>query len=120
MGVFIKGQPKRKARSLRVLQEKEASIGSNVFAADKENGTQHQFHYLGRSMDGAPEWIWHMYWRDESGKERVLTTRYEIQPNKIVKIQDGQVHRSVDLQEARTLYDAICRYWKFVKADLYS
>lgn len=120
MGIFIRRQPKRKVRNLRVLQEREASIGSNVFAYDKKNGIQHQFHYIGRSAEGVPEWAWHMYWRDNSGKEQVLTTRYEIQPDKIVKIQDGHIHRTVDLQEARTLYDAICRYWKFVKADLYS
>lgn len=120
MGIFIKRQPKKKARSLRILQEREASIGSNIFPVDKENGIEHQFHYLGRNEDGVPEWVWHRYWRDQSGREQVLTTRYEIQSDKIIKIQTGLSHREVDKREAQTLYDAICRYWKFVKADLYS
>ena len=88
----------------RSLIRREAQIGGQLFGPVPK-GRSRQFFCL-----DAHTWVWHEEWRDSQGNRRSLTTRYDVRPDGILKIQDGQHYQSLGNSEARNLIQAIRLY----------
>lgn len=82
----------------------EAQIGGELFGAVPK-GRNRQFFCL-----DATTWIWHESWRDTQGVQRSLTTRYEVRPDGVLKIQDGQPYQRLSTSEARNLFHTAALY----------
>lgn len=94
----------------RELLRLESEIGGELFGPVPK-GHRREFFCLDRHT-----WIWHEEWM-ENGKRRVITTRYEVRPGGVLKIQDGQVYQRLSEPEARNLYWAIDMYGQRVDAE---
>lgn len=93
----------RMAEAERELIRKEAKIGGLLFG-DIPKGHRREFFCLNEHT-----WIWHEEWL-ESGQRKVVTTRYEVRPDVILKSQQGQPFQSVSKAEASNLYLAASQY----------
>lgn len=107
-------EEERDAKRYRELIRKEAEIGGALFGPVKRGGRREFF-----CLDDKT-WIWHEEWTDDQGQPRVVTTRYDIRPNGILKAQDGQPYRYIDREEARRLYKAARMYNHLVNTKLYA
>ena len=104
----------RSARIYRDLMRKEAKIGGQLFGPVKPGGRREFFCLDERT------WIWHEEWIDEkTGRLYVVTTRYDVRSNGILKSQDGQPTRYIDLNGTRNFLSAIRHYNYRVKTELY-
>ena len=107
MGILPKILPRtpeeRSAQIERQLLQMEARIGGELFGPVPK-GHDRQFFCLDDHT-----WIWHEQWQ-AAGKKQVVTTRYEVRPNGILKLQDGQPYRRLSKGEAVNLYRAVGLY----------
>lgn len=107
-GIFGTHKPQqddeRQARYYRELIRKAAKMGGELFGPIPE-GVRREFFCLNERT-----WVWHEEWVDKDGKQRIVTTRYDIRPNGVLKAQDGQPYRYVEMEEARRLYKAARMY----------
>lgn len=106
-------QEQRLTELYRNLIRREARIGGQLFGPIPKHGRR-EFFCLDEHT-----WIWHEEWTDEHGKHQAVTTRYDVRPAGVIKIQDGQPDRYVSLDEAQRLYQAVNLYYKRVEADLH-
>jgi hypothetical protein len=94
----------------RELLSLESEIGGQLFGPVPK-GHRREFFCLDRHT-----WVWHEEWQ-EKGKRQMITTRYEVRPNGVLKIQDGQAYQRLSEPEARNLYWAIELYRQQVGAE---
>jgi hypothetical protein len=94
----------RKANIHRNILRDLARMGGEVFGPIPA-GTRREFFCLDRHT-----WVWHEEWTDETGAQKVRTTRYDIRPQGIFKAQDGQLYQPVSLEEAQRFGTAIHEY----------
>jgi hypothetical protein len=94
----------------RQLLRREAQIGGTVFGPVPK-GHNRQFFRL-----DSHTWVWYEAWT-ENGKQRSITTRYEMRPNGVLKVQDGKPYQRLTDDEARNLYNALEAYRQKVGAD---
>lgn len=94
----------------RELLRRESEIGSRLFGPVPE-GHRREFFCLDEYT-----WVWHEEWM-ENGERKVITTRYEVRPSGVLKIQDGQVYQRLSREEARNLYWAMELYCQQVDAE---
>jgi hypothetical protein len=87
----------------------EAEIGGKLFGPVPK-GHERRFFCLDEHT-----WIWHEEWV-EKGKRHVITTRYEVRPNGVLKLQDGHSARMISKAEAINLYRAVELYQQQVDA----
>lgn len=111
--VGLKDEEERKSRFYRDLLGREAKIGGQLFGPVPKGGRREFF-----CLDEYT-WIWHEEWTDTYGKPKVRTTRYEVRPSGIVKVQDGQQYQLISPREAANFADAVRAYQKRVKRELY-
>lgn len=108
-------QADQEAELYRDLIRREARIGGQLFGP-VEPDRRREFFCLDERT-----WIWHEEWTDaKSGQRRMVTTRYDVRPNGVLKAQDGQGYRYLTLDEARNLHQAVKLYGQRVKAELYT
>jgi hypothetical protein len=88
----------------------ESEIGGQLFGPVPK-GHRREFFCLDKYT-----WVWHEEWL-EKGKRKMITTRYEVRPNGVLKIQDGQPYQRLSEPEARNLYWAISLYGQQVDAE---
>jgi len=100
------------AREYRELLRKAAKMGGELFGPVPE-GVRREFFCLNKHT-----WVWHEEWTDENGQQHVVTTRYDLRPNGILKAQDGQPYRFIGKEEARRLYKAARMYTLMVHNEL--
>lgn len=81
----------------RDLIRTEAKIGGSLFP---DNNRYREFFCLDEYT-----WIWHEEWT-EKGKHHVMTTRYEVSPNGILKSVNGQSYKRLTINEAQNLFQA--------------
>jgi hypothetical protein len=82
----------------RDLIRTESKVGATVFGAIPAN---HQREFF--ALD-ASTLVWYENYVDESsGQNREVTTRYEVHPHGILKVQDGQAYTVVEGEELRNL-----------------
>src|ERR1039458_4661261 len=98
-------QADRQAQLYRELIHREAKIGGELFG-EVSSEQRREFFCLDKHT-----WVWHEEWTEpQTGKRHIVTTRYDVRPNVILKAQDGQGYRYIGLQEARNLYQAVRLY----------
>lgn len=98
---------------LRGQIAREAVIGGQLFGPVPAGGRRDFF-----CLD-ARTWIWHEGWQDASGRDVVVTTRYEIHGQQIIKIQDGRPYQVVSVEEGRNLVAAARAYLERIRRELY-
>lgn len=103
----------RRINLRRSIIQRYARIGGQLFGAVPK-GHDRQFFCLDEHT-----WIWHEAWTDKSGQRHVITTRYEVRPDGILKVQDGQTYQRLSAAEARNLYHSVELYRQKVNADYY-
>jgi hypothetical protein len=106
---------KRPLKSLteRDLIKLESEIGSQLFGPVPK-GRRREFFCL-----DARTWIWHEEWFDENRRYHVVTTRYEIQDNGILKVSDGARYTYIEGEELKNLTTAIHMYYERVARQIY-
>src|SRR4051812_44486091 len=87
----------KRTRQYREVIRRAAKMGGELFGPIPK-GVRREFFCLDRKT-----WIWHEEWTDEKGVRHIMTTRYDIRPNGVLKAQDGQPYRYVEFEEARRL-----------------
>ncbi len=102
----------RRAELYNNLIRREARIGGQLFGPVPKGGRR-EFFCLDKYT-----WIWHEEWIDQTGNKQVKTTRYDVRPTGIIKVQDGQAARYVSREEAKRLDKAVTLYNQRVYAEL--
>lgn len=92
----------------------EAKIGGTLFG-DAPAGHRREFFCLDKHT-----WVWHEEWADESGRQHIVTTRYDVRPDGILKSQNGNHYQRVSLQEAKHLAQAAKIYTQRVRSEVYA
>lgn len=93
------------------LLRRDAKTGGQLFGP-LPKGHERQFFCLDEHT-----WIWHEQWIDKNGQDQSITTRYDIRPNGIIKIQNGGVYQRLSRNEAANFRRATKLYISRVKAD---
>jgi hypothetical protein len=81
----------------------EAEIGGQLFGEIPKGHTR-QFFCLDQHT-----WVWHESWSDQSGNHTV-TTRYEVRPNGIFKVQNDGPYKGLSDSETRNFVRAARLY----------
>jgi hypothetical protein len=103
----------RQQQQREQLIRREAVIGGELFGPVPKKSVRSFFNINHNT------WIWHEEWVDKDGQRRMVTTRYEIRPNGVLKAQDGHSYHYIDVNEARNLYNAIQTYYKRAMHEIY-
>ena len=64
-------------------------------------------------------WIWYEEIVDKDGKKQELTTRYEVQPKGILKVQPNYRYSYLEGDELQNFVLAVKEYYERVSRDLY-
>lgn len=106
----------RRGRKLtrRDLIRLESKIGAQLFGPIP-NGHRREFFCLDENT-----WVWYEEWLEPGGHSRELTTRYEVHPNGVLKVQDGQPYSVVEGDELRNLTLATKLYRQRVAREVYN
>ena len=106
-----KAAESRKARLQRALIHHEAKIGSQLFGAIPA-GHRREFFCLDDRT-----WVWHEEWIDEKGIRRVVTTRYDVRNDRVLKSQGNMSYKALSPTEERNFYQAVRLYGERVNAE---
>jgi len=106
-------QNEQTAKIRRSFIRKEAQIGAELFGRIHKN-MRREFFCLDKNT-----WIWHEEWTDNFGAKKVVTTRYSIRPEGILKAHNNQHYQKVGPDEAINLIQAANLYLKRVKSEIY-
>jgi hypothetical protein len=104
----------RRQEMYRNLIRQEAKIGGRLFGPVGANGRREFF-----CLDEYT-WVWHEEWTDAAGRRHVITTRYDVRPNGILKAQDDRPYQYIGADEAKKLFQAVSLYNKQIDAELYA
>ena len=106
--------PRFRKLTRRDLIRMESKIGSTVFGP-VPSSHRREFFCLDEHT-----WVWYEEWVDEvTGRRREMTTRYEVHPHGILKVQDGQPYTVVEGEELRNLAIATRMYREQVMRGIY-
>ena len=108
----VKKHEQRKADLLRAVLHYEARLGGELFGPIPK-GHRREFFCLDRRT-----WVWHEEWIDEQGKRQVMTTRYDVRPQGILKSQGIHAHQKLSQQEAENFHHAVQQYGQRVGGEL--
>jgi len=101
----------RRAELYRSVIRKYAKKGGQLFGSIPE-GHHRQFFCLDTHT-----WVWHEEWLDQTGKRQIVTTRYDVRPNFVLKSQGGNSYQRVGIEELRNLYQAARLYYFQIRSD---
>ncbi len=104
----------REAKLYRNLMRHEARIGGTVFGPIPA-GRRREFFCLDEHT-----WVWHEEWTDQNNKHQVMTTRYDVRPNGVLKSQNGSHYQPVKDQEALRLLKATRLYRDTINQQIYN
>ena len=96
------------------LLRHEAKIGGTLFG-QIPNNHRRDFFCLDEHT-----WVWHEESVDHNGERVVTTTKYNVQPNTILKSQNNSHYKPVSFKELENLYHATQAYRKRVHEEIYS
>ena len=102
-----------KAMTERQLIELENELGRELFGPIPD-GHRRDFFCLDEHT-----WVWHEEWTDTDNRPQVATTRYEVQPNGILKVQSGRVYKYIEGEELKNLTVAVRLYYERTMRDIY-
>lgn len=115
LGLITGVTTKRPLKTLteRQLIELESEIGKQLFGVIPP-GHRRDFFCLDEKT-----WVWHEEWKDENNKTRSSTTRYEVQPSGILKVQSGRVYKYIEGEELENLVLAVRLYYERCMREIY-
>jgi hypothetical protein len=90
----------------------EAKLGGQLFGP-VPLGHRREFFCLDKHT-----WVWYEEWLNENGQQQVVTTRYQVRPDGILKSQNGGGYRRLAHAELHNLYQAAELYAEVVPAAL--
>jgi len=108
---FSRQEPDRRSQIRDMLLRFEAKIGGQLFGA-LSKGHDRQFFCLDENT-----WIWYESWTDNKGKRHSVTTRYDVRPNGIIKLQNGKVYQRLSREEADNLVRSAELYYNRISAE---
>lgn len=92
----------------------ESEIGAELFGPIPD-GHKRSFYNLDPKT-----WVWYEEWSDADNKsKRRVTTRYEVQPNGVLKVQDGSSYTYLSGQEFDDFTLAVQMYYEQVMRKIY-
>lgn len=97
-------QEKKQAEYRKHLIRQMAKIGGQLFGPIPE-GHRREFFCLDKHT-----WVWHEEWNDATGKRQIMTTRYDVRPNSVLKSQGSKHYQSLTSEELRNLHKAMVLY----------
>lgn len=109
----LQSEEERKAKLYRDLLQHEARIGGELFGPVPAGGRREFF-----CLDEYT-WIWYEEWLDKNKQRQSRTTRYDVRPGGITKIQDGNSYKELSDEEALRLFEAMKTYERRVRNELY-
>ena len=109
----ILSQEERDNKLYNDLIRHEARLGGKLFGAVPK-GRKREFFCLDETT-----WIWHEEWNDKAGNPKSRTTRYEVRPDSVVKVQNGKYHYLSKVEAAR-FFDATRAYNDKVRDEIYN
>lgn len=101
----------KRTEAYRNLIRQEAKIGGQLFGPIPA-GHRREFFCLDEHT-----WVWYEEWVDANKQKQSKTTRYDVRPNGIIKIQEGQPNQYVTPEEGRNLYKAAKLYTERIDAE---
>ena len=101
-----------KALTERQLIQMESEIGQTLFGPIPE-GHRREFFNLDAHI-----WIWHEEYMENS-RRVIITTRYEVQDNGILKVQDGARYSYLEGEELNKFALAVLMYYERVSRQSY-
>jgi hypothetical protein len=104
-------QAQRQIEFNKALIHHEAKIGGKLFGPITK-GTRREFFCLDRHT-----WVWHEEWTDGHGQRQIMTTRYDVRPDGVLKSQGGQSYRKLAGQEAINFRKAVEMYGRQVLGE---
>lgn len=110
---------KKKNRPLKKFTEREliqleSEIGATIFGEKPAHVARREFFNLDKDT-----WIWYEEIVDKDGKKQELTTRYEVQPKGILKVQPNYRYSYLEGDELQNFVLAVKEYYERVSRDLY-
>ncbi|MBP9667406.1 hypothetical protein KBD87_01175 [Candidatus Saccharibacteria bacterium] len=102
-----------KAVTERQLIQLESEIGKELFGPIPAGHRREFF-----SLD-ADTWIWHEEYKDEKSVQHSVTTRYEVQKNGVLKVQDGSRYSFLEGSELQNFGLAVQSYYERVMREIY-
>lgn len=117
MGIFTAARQRaiiqKQADARRSLLHYGARIGGELFGSIPK-GHRREFFCLDQHT-----WVWHEEWTDpETKKYHVVTTRYDVRPNGILKSQGANSYQRLSPIETENLLQAIDLYTERFGAEL--
>ena len=104
--------PANDEQAYRDLIHYEAKIGGQLFGPVPKD-RRREFFCLDEHT-----WVWHEEWTDTTGKRQVVTTRYDVRPNGIFKVQDNMPYRPLAGEELDNFYQSTKLYIQRVGSEL--
>lgn len=95
----------------KALIHHEAKIGGKLFGKIPKSHRR-EFFCLDEHT-----WVWHEEWKDEDGKHRALTTRYDVRPQGILKSQGHMSYQPLTIEETRNFKEAVALYKKQIDQE---
>lgn len=103
---------KQRADAYTALLHWSAKVGGELFGPVPK-GNRREFFCLDERT-----WVWHEEWKDNAGKQHIVTTRYDVRPNGVYKSQGTNSYQALSADEARNLFNAIELYYQRVMPEL--
>lgn len=101
----------RRIQFKRDLLHHEAKIGGELFGPIPANHRR-EFFNLDKHT-----WIWHEEWLDATGQRQIVTTRYDVRPNGILKSQGDNSYQRLNDAELRNFYQAAKLYHERITGE---
>ena len=109
--IFPLTEEQRALQLERSLVGMEAKIGGQLFGKIPD-GHRRQFFCFDRHT-----WVWHEEWLDKAGRKQVMTTKYLVRPNGILKSQNDQAPQLLSDNEARNFHKSTQLYRNRLDAE---
>ncbi len=111
--VGVKISPKAKNKlTERDLIKAESKIGSTLFGPVPEGHRRESFAWIAKPGFGTKN-------GKRQGRTESVTTRYEVRPNGVMKIQDGHKYTYIHGNELHNLAKACQLYYQHVSQHVY-
>lgn len=101
----------RRAQFQKALIHFEAKIGGQLFG-QVPVGHRREFFCL-----DSHTWVWHEEWIDQAGQRRVVTTRYDVRPQGVLKSQGHASYQQLSPEELAHFRQAVKLYGQRVGTE---